>query len=60
MLNYSVQVGEQEESAADLPFSDKLSSNPFPGLRPFSMDDCHLFFGRESHIEEILLKLSQK
>lgn len=60
MLNYSVQVGEQEENSADLPISDKLSSNPFPGLRPFSMDECHLFFGRESHIEEILLKLSQK
>ncbi|MFN7330485.1 MAG: High-affnity carbon uptake protein Hat/HatR, partial [Bacteroidota bacterium] len=60
MLNYSVQVGEQEESLADLPISERLSSNPFPGLRPFSMDECHLFFGRESHIEEILLKLSQK
>ena len=60
MLNYSVQVGEQEERLADLPISERLSSNPFPGLRPFSMDECHLFFGRESHIEEILLKLSQK
>ncbi len=60
MLNYSVQLGEQDESLSDLPVSEKLSSNPFPGLRPFSMDECHLFFGRESHIEEILLKLSQK
>jgi WD40 repeat protein len=60
MLNYSVQVGEQEEDFADLPISERLSSNPFPGLRPFSMDECHLFFGRESHIEEILLKLSHK
>jgi hypothetical protein len=32
--------------------------NPFPGLRPFSIDECHLFFGREGQSDEILLKLS--
>jgi WD40 repeat protein len=32
--------------------------NPFPGLRPFSIDECHLFFGREGQADEILLKLS--
>lgn len=38
----------------------KLSGeNPFPGLRPFSIDDSHLFFGREGQVDEILLKLSQ-
>ena len=59
MVNYSVQVGEQEDDLAALPISDKLTQNPFPGLRHFSMDECHLFFGRETHVEEILLKLSQ-
>jgi WD40 repeat protein/energy-coupling factor transporter ATP-binding protein EcfA2 len=59
MVNYSVQVGEQEDDLAALPISDKLTQNPFPGLRHFSMDECHLFFGRETHIEEILLKISQ-
>ncbi|HTE29639.1 MAG TPA: hypothetical protein VK666_04645, partial [Chryseolinea sp.] len=33
--------------------------NPFPGLRPFSIDDSHLFFGRESQIDEILQKISK-
>jgi hypothetical protein len=62
MLNYSVQLGRKEETSADLQISESetLSFNPFPGLRPFSMDEYHLFFGRESHIEEILLKLWQK
>jgi energy-coupling factor transporter ATP-binding protein EcfA2 len=59
MVNYSVRVSEQEDDLSTLPISDKLSQNPFPGLRPFSLDECHLFFGRESHIEEIALKLSQ-
>jgi WD40 repeat protein len=33
--------------------------NPFPGLRPFSVEECHLFFGREGQVDEILIKLSQ-
>jgi energy-coupling factor transporter ATP-binding protein EcfA2 len=33
--------------------------NPFPGLRPFSVDDSHLFFGREGQIDDILLKISK-
>ncbi len=29
-------------------------SNPYPGLRPFTMDESHLFFGREAQIKEVL------
>ncbi len=32
--------------------------NPFPGLRPFTPKESHLFFGREGQSEEILEKLS--
>ena len=35
------------------------SFNPFPGLRPFKIDESHLFFGREGQSDEVLLKLSQ-
>src|SRR5688572_9271800 len=35
------------------------STNPFPGLRPFTADECHLFFGREGQVDDILVKLSQ-
>ncbi len=32
--------------------------NPFPGLRPFTLDESHLFFGREGQSEEVLRNLS--
>jgi WD40 repeat protein/energy-coupling factor transporter ATP-binding protein EcfA2 len=34
-------------------------SNPFPGLRPFKIEESHLFFGREGQCDEVLLKLSK-
>ncbi|MFN0050008.1 MAG: hypothetical protein ACKVOU_12875 [Cytophagales bacterium] len=37
----------------------KNHSNPFPGLRPFSMDESHLFFGREGQSDEVLRKISE-
>lgn len=33
--------------------------NPFPGLRPFSTDEAHLFFGREGQSEEVLNNLAK-
>ncbi|TRX48139.1 High-affnity carbon uptake protein Hat/HatR [Fulvivirga sp. M361] len=33
--------------------------NPFPGLRPFSIEECHLFFGRERRVDEVLVKLAE-
>jgi energy-coupling factor transporter ATP-binding protein EcfA2 len=40
---------------------DQLVSiaNPFPGLRPFKIEESHLFFGREGQSDEVLLKLSK-
>lgn len=35
------------------------SQNPFPGLRPFKIEESHLFFGREGQSDEVLLKLSR-
>jgi energy-coupling factor transporter ATP-binding protein EcfA2 len=32
--------------------------NPFPGLRPFSLEESHLFFGRELQVKEILKLIS--
>ncbi len=36
-----------------------IAENPFPGLRPFKIDESHLFFGREGQSDEVLLKLSK-
>src|SRR5258707_2950239 len=33
--------------------------NPFPGLRPFKIEESHLFFGREGQSDELLLKLTK-
>ncbi|MCP4521352.1 MAG: hypothetical protein GY827_06635 [Cytophagales bacterium] len=33
--------------------------NPFPGLRPFGVDESHLFFGREGQSDEVLKKLAE-
>jgi WD40 repeat protein/energy-coupling factor transporter ATP-binding protein EcfA2 len=38
---------------------DSLTANPFPGLRPFKIEESHLFFGREGQSDEVLLKLSK-
>jgi WD40 repeat protein len=58
MLNYSVQAGQLDDEQLS-PLDEKLTANPFPGLRPFSFDESHLFFGREGHADEILYRLSQ-
>jgi len=33
-------------------------SNPFPGLRPFEVDESHLFFGRSGQSQQLIAKLS--
>jgi WD40 repeat protein len=33
--------------------------NPFPGLRPFGIEESHLFFGREGQSEDVLVRLSK-
>ncbi len=38
---------------------EPLGANPFPGLRPFSIGESHLFFGREGQVDEILEKLTK-
>ncbi len=59
MLTQSLQSEEPgviPEFQIDL---DPGNTNPFPGLRPFTVDECHLFFGREGQVDDILVKLSQ-
>ena len=33
--------------------------NPFPGLRPFTAEEAHLFFGRDESSDELLRRLRQ-
>ena len=62
MLEYDLNrdqdsAGEQEEGYS---WSADPQFNPFPGLRPFSIDECHLFFGREGQVDEVLVKLAER
>lgn len=34
--------------------SEQTHFNPFPGLRPFTTEESHLFFGREGQSQEVL------
>jgi len=60
MLNSPVRVGVMDESYPENVISEsRIGINPFPGLRPFTMEECYLFFGREGQVDDILLKLSR-
>lgn len=48
-----------EDELVQSPEASKSKINPFPGLRPFKIDENHLFFGREGQSDEVLLKLSK-
>jgi len=60
VLNIDLNSRQKE---FDLVESEFLGSNhllnPFPGLRPFGIDECHLFFGREGQVDEVLVKLAE-
>lgn len=60
MLNQPLSAGGFEKSGADtLVEINPGTGNPFPGLRPYSTDESHLFFGREGQVDEILVNLSK-
>ena len=60
MLNYELESSEKEYELLDAEYHGETGMlNPFPGLRPFGVDECHLFFGREGQVDEILVKLSE-
>ena len=41
------------------PLDDLVSSNPFPGLRPFGTDEADRFFGRDRQISESVTRLDE-
>ncbi len=47
------------QSVDEMPGVKTGAANPFPGLRPFKIEESHLFFGREGQSDEVLLKLSK-
>ncbi|HSZ24119.1 MAG TPA: hypothetical protein VK766_00270 [Cytophagaceae bacterium] len=54
----TVSVKKEEKEIKGQPESKKIVPNPFPGLRPFDVEESHLFFGREGQSDEVLMKLT--
>ena len=52
-------MSQLEDETSENSASVEIQSNPFPGLRPFKIEESHLFFGREGQSDEVLLKLSK-
>jgi WD40 repeat protein/energy-coupling factor transporter ATP-binding protein EcfA2 len=52
-------MNQSLDEASGAILSKEVESNPFPGLRPFKIEESHLFFGREGQSDEVLLKLSK-
>ncbi len=50
-----------KEQEASIKAQKKITPkfNPFPGLRPFSISESHLFFGREGQSDEIMKNLAE-
>lgn len=60
MLNYELNSTEKEFELLDTEYKGEIGIiNPFPGLRPFGVEECHLFFGRETQVDEVLVNLSE-
>ena len=36
-----------------------MLSLPYPGLRPFRRDETHIYFGRENHTDDLLVRLEK-
>ena len=38
----------------------RVVAYPYPGLRPFEPDEAEIFFGREQHIDDLLVRLQRQ
>ncbi len=54
MSNQDQNISDQSGGVMDI--TELI--NPFPGLRPFGIEEGHLFFGREGQSDEVLVKLA--
>ena len=54
MSEKNINIAESGQQSVDI----SQFFNPFPGLRPFGIEEAHLFFGREGQSDEVLMKLA--
>lgn len=51
------EIDDQDQGVRGIVNINPLT-HPFPGLRPFGIEESHLFFGRGDQTDEVLVKLS--
>ncbi|MCG8388113.1 MAG: ATP-binding protein [Cytophagales bacterium] len=51
------EIDDQDQGVLGIVNINQLI-HPFPGLRPFGIEESHLFFGRGDQSDEVLVKLS--
>ena len=56
MSDQNIEITESTGNYSSVDITELI--NPFPGLRPFGVEESHLFFGREGQSDEALQKLS--
>ncbi len=59
MLNKPLHTEDHDPVDQTAPAISISGQNPFPGLRPFTVDESYLYFGREEHVNDILEKISR-
>ncbi len=52
-------MGKDQSQNSGRPSPENGVLNPFPGLRPFSSNESHLFFGRKGQSEQVMSSLLQ-
>ncbi|HET6248924.1 MAG TPA: hypothetical protein VFE47_14605 [Tepidisphaeraceae bacterium] len=57
MTDFSATASQTIETTDHLP-GQTLPAYPYPGLRPFRTEEAQIFFGRDSHIDQLLEKLT--
>lgn len=57
--NFSNEMPDRSSGVINRGGATTAFFNPFPGLRPFGIDEAHLFFGREGQSDEVLVKLAE-
>jgi WD40 repeat protein/energy-coupling factor transporter ATP-binding protein EcfA2 len=59
MLNQPIHSGDPEPQPYAYSDVQVGAENPFPGLRSFSLEECHLYFGREGPVDDILNQIAK-
>ena len=53
-------IHPEDSGGGDMSSATSIGRAPYPGLRPFQLEDAELFFGRETQINEMLTRIENQ